>query len=212
MKSQRMINTQITQNDDFLDLPLTSQYLFYRLIENCDNEGFIDNVKMITRTYQCSTKDIDNLVKAKFLLTKDKKVYCIKHWNILQWQRFERLSPSKYDLRNDLYIKANGSYTLNKQEGIRYIVFFEIIKQYIKKEPKEKKVYYYDYVIGILNKYQITKIIINNKQITISNKQITNNNKHLTTKDSQCNVNEEDDDCDNLFDKEDDDYCNPFGD
>lgn len=199
MKNQRMINTQITNNDDFLELPITSQYIYYRLIENCDNEGFIDNVKMLCRSFQCSMKDIENLVEANFLITKDKKIYCIKHWNILQWQRYERLAPSKYSLRDDLYIKENGSYTLNENEGIRYIAFFEIIKRYAKNEPRDKKEYYYNYVVKLINKYNINQLTINNKQITINNNQISIINKHLQANDSQCLSN-------------DNDYENPFSD
>lgn len=176
MKTQRMINTQITTNDDFMELPITSQYLYYRLIENADNEGFIDNVKLLIRGYGCKMSDIENLVKANFLITLDKKVYAIKHWNILQRQRFERISASKYDLRNHLYIKENGSYTL-KEEGIKYTLFVDVIKSNIKNNPKEKNIYYYTYVSNILN---------NNKQITNNNNQISNTNT------LQCNAVEDD--------------------
>lgn len=173
MKTQRMINTQITTNDDFMELPLSSQYLYYRLIENADNEGFIDNVKLLIRGYGCKMNDIENLVNANFLITLDNKVFVIKHWNILQWQRFERISKSKYDLRNHLFIKENGAYTL-KEEGIKYSLFVDVIKNNIKCNPKEKNLYYYTYVNNILTN--------NNKQVSNNNNQITNTNA------MQCNA------------------------
>ena len=49
MAQRRMFNKTITNNDNFLEMPDSSQNLYFHLSMNADDDGFVDNWKSIIR-------------------------------------------------------------------------------------------------------------------------------------------------------------------
>lgn len=49
MAQKRMFDKSITNNDNFIELPATSQNLYFHLSMNADDDGFVDNWKSIMR-------------------------------------------------------------------------------------------------------------------------------------------------------------------
>jgi hypothetical protein len=59
MASRRMINKNIIDSDAFLDMPQTTQNLYFHLNMRADDDGFLDNPKKVMRTLKyCLPKDI----------------------------------------------------------------------------------------------------------------------------------------------------------
>ena len=49
MAEKRMFTNKIIESDAFLDMPLSAQALYVHLNMNADDDGFVNNPKMITR-------------------------------------------------------------------------------------------------------------------------------------------------------------------
>lgn len=105
---------QIIDTDAFLDMPLSSQLLYFHLVMRADDEGFISNPKRIQRLIGCHDDDLKILIAKRFILTFESGVVVIKHWLIHNTIRMDRFNETVYiDERNSLKIKDNKSYTEN---------------------------------------------------------------------------------------------------
>jgi hypothetical protein len=114
MAERRMFAKTIIDSDAFLDMPLSSQALYFHLSMRADDEGFVNNPKRIQRTIGASDDDFKVLVAKNFVIKFESGVIVIKHWKIHNYIRGDRITKSKYeDERSLLSVKDNGAYTLN---------------------------------------------------------------------------------------------------
>ncbi len=113
MAERRMFAKTIVDSDAFLDMPLSSQSLYFHLSMRADDEGFINNPKKIQRILGCADDDLKLLIAKKFLIPFESGVVVIKHWKIHNYIRKDRLQETVYqEEKNLLDEKENGSYTL----------------------------------------------------------------------------------------------------
>lgn len=92
MAQRRMFSKKITDTDNFLDMPLSSQALYFHLNMGADDEGFIDKVKTIQRTIGASDDDVKILIAKGFIIPFESGVVVIRHWrihNYIQADRFQ---------------------------------------------------------------------------------------------------------------------------
>lgn len=109
-----MFSTQIIDSDAFLEMPLSSQTLYFHLSMRADDDGFINNPKRIQRMIGASDDDLKLLIAKSFVLAFDSGVLVIKHWRINNYIRSDRYKPTLYsEEMQQLGVKANGSYTFN---------------------------------------------------------------------------------------------------
>ncbi len=118
MVERRMFAKTIIDSDAFLDMPLSSQSLYFHLSMRADDDGFINNPKKIQRMVGCGDDDLKLLMAKRFILVFDSGVIVIKHWKIHNYIRNDRYKPTLYqDEKAELTDKDNKSYTF-KNEGI----------------------------------------------------------------------------------------------
>lgn len=92
MAQRRMFSKKITETDRFLEMPLSSQALYFHLNMGADDEGFIDKAKTIQRTIGASDDDMKLLIAKGFLIPFESGVVVIRHWrihNYIQADRFQ---------------------------------------------------------------------------------------------------------------------------
>src|SRR3990167_5967827 len=112
MAKKRMFSTQIVDSDAFLDMPVSSQLLYFHLVMRADDEGFVGNPKKIMRTIGIQEDDFKVLLAKRFILTFESGVVVIKHWLIHNAIRMDRFNKTAYqEERNLLFIKDNKGYT-----------------------------------------------------------------------------------------------------
>jgi uncharacterized phage protein (TIGR02220 family) len=113
---KRMFSKQIIDSDAFLDMPLSTQALYFHLNMRADDDGFINNPKKIQRMILCSEDDLRLLIAKKFVIPFESGVCVIKHWLIHNYIRKDTYKETVYtDEKASLYTKENKSYTLEKQ-------------------------------------------------------------------------------------------------
>jgi len=107
-----MFSLKIVDTDAFVDMPPTSQLLYFHLAMRADDDGFISNPKQIVRATGCSEADYKALIEKRFVLTFSSGICVIKHWLIHNYIQKDRYMPTKYtDEKNLIKTKENGAYT-----------------------------------------------------------------------------------------------------
>ena len=94
--SKRMFNTEITDTDTFLDLPATSQNLYFHLGMHGDDDGFVSSPKRIMRSVGSSEQDMKNLVTAGYVIQFESGIVVITYWHINNNLRNDRYKPTTH--------------------------------------------------------------------------------------------------------------------
>lgn len=114
MANKRMFNIKIVDSDAFLDMPLSTQCLYFHLNMRADDDGFIGNPKRIQRLIGASEDDLKLLIAKRFVLIFEDGVIVIKHWRMHNTIRKDRYTQTVYlDELKSLGIKENNSYILS---------------------------------------------------------------------------------------------------
>lgn len=109
-----MFAKTIIDSDAFLDMPLSTQCLYFHLSMRADDDGFVNNPKKIQKMLGASEDDLKLLMAKSFILLFDTGVIVIKHWRINNYIRNDRYHETAYqDEKSLLSLKENNAYTLN---------------------------------------------------------------------------------------------------
>lgn len=111
-----MFAKTIIDSDAFLDMPLSTQALYFHLSMRADDDGFINNPKKIQRMVGCGDDDLKLLMAKRFILVFESGVIVIKHWKIHNYIRNDRYKPTLYqDEKALLADKDNKAYTFAEE-------------------------------------------------------------------------------------------------
>ena len=120
MAEKRMFSKVIVDSDAFLDMPLSTQALYFHLSMRADDDGFLNNARKIQRLVGASDDDLRLLLMKRFVIGFEDGILVIKHWRMNNYLRKDRYTPTVYqDEYAMLGVKKNGSYTLEKTDGIQ---------------------------------------------------------------------------------------------
>ncbi|ELT8936918.1 DNA replication protein [Enterococcus faecalis] len=111
-----MFAKTIIDSDAFLDMPLSTQSLYFHLSMRADDDGFINNPKKIQRMVGCGDDDLKLLIAKRFILVFDSGVIVIKHWKIHNYIRNDRYKPTLYqEEKAELVEKNSKAYTFKTE-------------------------------------------------------------------------------------------------
>ena len=113
MATKRMFSMKIIDADAFLDMPLSTQALYFHLSMRADDDGFIGNHRRIMRTIGSSNDELKLLLTKNFIIPFESGVCVIKHWKMHNYIQKDRYHPTTYlDEKAQLSTKKNNAYTL----------------------------------------------------------------------------------------------------
>lgn len=119
MAQRRMFSKKVTDTDTFLDMPLSTQALYFHLNMHADDDGFIDNTKTIQRMIGSSDDDRKLLVAKQFLLPFENGVVVIKDWRVHNYIRKDTYNQTMYP--NELeQLNINDSGQYERQDLLPY--------------------------------------------------------------------------------------------
>jgi hypothetical protein len=119
MAQKRMFSNKITSTDFFLEMPLTSQALYFHLNMDADDDGFVGSPKKIMRMLGSTKNDFDLLLAKNFIIEFDSGICVITHWLIHNTLRKERYHPTVYTNEyKSLSISENKSYNGNQMATV----------------------------------------------------------------------------------------------
>lgn len=106
MGNHRMFSNLIVDSDKFLDMPLSTQALYFHLGMKADDDGFVGNPKKIVRSVNCTEDDLKLLIAKNFVIAFESGIIVITHWDI-----HNHIQPSKK--RDTLYREERARLELN---------------------------------------------------------------------------------------------------
>ena len=112
MANKRMFSKQITTSDAFVDMPMSSQLLYFHLNMEADDDGFVSNPKRTIKIVGANNDDLKILLAKRFLLAFENGVVVIKHWLLHNAVRKDMYKETQYlEEKKTLQIKDNKVYT-----------------------------------------------------------------------------------------------------
>ncbi len=116
MADKRMFSLKIVDSDLFLDMPLSSQCLYFHLSMRADDDGFVNNPKKIIKIIGANEDDLKILIAKGFVIVFEQGIIVITHWKINNFIRKDRYKPTLYEnevqslsqTKNGMYIKEVG--------------------------------------------------------------------------------------------------------
>ena len=140
MARKRMISLDVIDTDAFLEMPLSTQALYFHLNTRADDDGFVGNPKIICRTVGASEDDLKLLMAKNFIIVFEDGVIVIKHWRM-----HNTLSANRYKETNFLEdkaclkIKPNKAYTLGEGEALDDSKLIEMSKRQTETNKRRTK-------------------------------------------------------------------------
>lgn len=104
-----MMSKKIIDTDNFLDMPQSTQCLYFHLLLRADDDGFIQSPKSIMRITGCKDDDLRLLNAKGFVIGFETGVIVIRHWRIHNYVQSDRYSKSELpeakqvELKNKVY-------------------------------------------------------------------------------------------------------------
>ncbi len=93
MANRRMFSLDVVDTDLFLEMPASSQNLYFHLGMRADDDGFVSAPKKITKLVNCGNDDLNVLIARGFVMTMDEGIVVIRYWkrnNYIQRDRYKR--------------------------------------------------------------------------------------------------------------------------
>lgn len=95
MARKRMFDTEIINQDRFLDLSIEAKAIYFLLGMNADDEGFVSS-KRILKLYGGTEKNLKELVSSEFIIKFTSGVVVITDWNANNWLDRRRMKETIY--------------------------------------------------------------------------------------------------------------------
>ena len=109
---KRMMSKSVIDTDMFLDMPASTQCLYFHMLLRADDDGFLKNAKTIMRTVGASPDDIKLLIAKQYLIPFDTGIMVIKHWRIHNYIKKDRYKPTDCEEIKLLEVNEKGEYVL----------------------------------------------------------------------------------------------------
>lgn len=107
MAEKRMFTKSIVDSDKFLEMPLSTQALYFHLGMRADDEGFINSPKKIIRAVNCNEDDLKLLIAKGFVICFDTGIIAITHWKLHNHIQKDRFKPTLYEEEKSLLDENN---------------------------------------------------------------------------------------------------------
>ena len=90
MAQRRMMSDKVIKTDSFMEMPHSTKNLYFYLMIEADDDGFVSNPKTIMRMVNAVDDDYRILIGKKFIIPFESGICVIKHWLIHNLIRADR--------------------------------------------------------------------------------------------------------------------------
>lgn len=113
MARKRMFDIEVVDTDLFLDMPQTTQNLYFHFGMRADDDGFVSKPKKIIRLIGANEDDLKILITKQFVIPFKSGIIVIRHWKLNNYLRKDRYIETIYKEEKDMLIEdENGVYNL----------------------------------------------------------------------------------------------------
>lgn len=139
MANRRMFSLDVVDTDAFLDLPISSQALYFHLGVRADDDGFVSSPKRVTAMIGANQDDLKLLVVKGFVIALENGIIVIRHWRQNNYIQSDRYKKTVYQTEFERLIINNGVYEIGTDTPCIQTVSDMDTQVSRVKESKEKK-------------------------------------------------------------------------
>lgn len=113
MANRRMFSLDVVDTDIFLDMPTSTQCLYFQLGMRADDFGFVSSPKRITNMIGCNTDDLKLLIVKGFIIALEDGIIVIRHWKQNNYIQNDRRKDTVYQDQLAALTVNNGIYEVD---------------------------------------------------------------------------------------------------
>ena len=114
MAQRRMTSMRVVGSDDFLDMPPSTQNLYFHLGMYADDDGFVTPRKVM-RLVTATQDDLKVLIGKKFVIPFESGVIVITHWKENNYIQKDRYTETIYKYEKEKLACIHNVYILDTQ-------------------------------------------------------------------------------------------------
>ena len=103
MARRRMFSLDVVDTDRFLDMPASTQALYFHMGMRADDDGFVASPKRVAAICGCGTDEIKLLVAKGFIIPFESGVILIRDWRQNNQIRPDRYTPTVFQEEKKLF-------------------------------------------------------------------------------------------------------------
>ncbi len=141
MARRRLFSLDVVDTDAFLEMPCSTQALYFHLGMRADDDGFVSSPKRIVNTINASLDDLKLLIAKGFIIPFDTGVCVLRDWKIHNTIQKDRYKPTLYQAeRAMLQTTPNNQYLLMDTPCIQNVSILET-QDKLSKDNSNKDIY-----------------------------------------------------------------------
>ena len=113
MANRRMFSLDVVDTDIFLDMPTSTQCLYFQLGMRADDDGFVSSPKRITTMVGCNADDLKLLIAKGFIIALEDGIIVIRHWKQNNYIQNDRRKDTIYQSQLEALTVNNGIYEMD---------------------------------------------------------------------------------------------------
>lgn len=117
MRNKRMFSLDVVDTDRFLEMPATTQALYFHLGMRADDDGFISSPNKIVGMVNCSVDDFKLLQAKGYVIPFTNGIVVITHWNQNNYLRKDRYTETRYKSEKAMLQNIDSEYVLETVEN-----------------------------------------------------------------------------------------------
>ena len=117
MANKRMFSIDVVDTDKFLDMPVSTQALYFHFGMRADDDGFVSSPKKIVKIANCTNDDLRVLISKGYIIPFESGVVVITDWRKNNTLKGDRYKPTVYQEELGILETQGNSYIL-KGSGI----------------------------------------------------------------------------------------------
>lgn len=113
MRNKRMFSIDVVDTDKFLDMPTSTQALYFHLGMRADDDGFVTSPKKILAISGCNNDDLNLLIAKNFIIPFESGVIVITDWKTNNYLRGDRYAATRCIEEKKNLVEINGKYQIS---------------------------------------------------------------------------------------------------
>lgn len=114
--ARRMFNDSVVRSDLFLKLPHSSQILYFQLMMDTDDYGFVDNPQMVMIISRAKEVDLKRLERNGYIYKLNPGLILVRHFRAQNTIRADRIKESRFaEQLKKFQLDEAGTYEKSEQ-------------------------------------------------------------------------------------------------
>lgn len=135
MANRRMFSLDVIDTDNFLEMPVTTQALYFHLGMRADDDGFVSSPKKIMKIIGCKEDDLKVLITKGYVIPFESGIVVIRHWKQQNYIQSDRYRKTKYSKEMERLTLISNVYKLDTeivQDGLQTDTQYRLSKDIVR--------------------------------------------------------------------------------